>query len=419
MKYLVAVFLCFASMLAFALPSPNDVDAAYNSGNYSKAESMLNEVMKEHPSAKAHFRLGEVYMRENRHKESLNEFRQAQVLDPSLKFVKSAEIFNRLLTNEQAIVTGAGSVAAPTVETQLAVVQAKSAIQEQHDNHVLLIVFGLFVLVALAIGIVLWISSINEKRKMLLEAENERQLKASTARDQLAALLDLNNRLNDADLIRKTATYDDDTKARIGIRIKSLITTIVDLVAGAKKGTIVGDSRLATLSRNVSEMVEAADTGIYAAIITPTPAPVIAPTPAQHAPSDDYDAPSYHRNFVPPRQMPPATPPAGWREQQPQTVVVQSGNNDLLTGMLIGDALSSHRRYEDDVVVHRTVVEDEPVRSSKSSRSRSRDDDDSSSSSSSSSSWSDNSSTDSSSSSSWSDNSSSDSSSGGSSSSDW
>lgn len=418
MKYITAMLLCLLPMLAFALPSPNEVDAAYNSGNYSKAESMLIEVMKEHPSAKAHFRLGEVYMRENRHKESLNEFRQAQVLDPSLKFVKSAEIFNRLITNEQAIVTGAGSIIAPTMETQLAVVQAKSQIQQQQTDHTLFVVFSLLVLIAMFSALMVFLKSRTDKKRIEKETDDNAKMKHTAARDQLNTFLDLNNQLNDADLIRKTATYNDETKQQIGDRIKTLSTTLVDLMSDAKKDITVSDSRLATISRNVSEIVKVAETGIY----TPSM------QTAKAKPDDSYEYPKYGGNFAPPFPMPPAPNPYSTstyspttQQAQPQTVVVQNSNNDLLTGMLIGEALNNHHaRYnDDDVIMHRTIIEDEPTYVAPARSSRRVDDDDRSTSSSSSSSWSDNSSTDSSSSSSWNDSSSSDSSSSSSSSSDW
>ena len=101
MKY-ATFLLFFLSAFAFAgLPSPKDVDREYNAGNYQTAEKMLVAVMREHPSAKAHFRLGEVYSRENRHAEALSEFSQAKTLDPSLAFVKSPGIFNQLVNTEQ------------------------------------------------------------------------------------------------------------------------------------------------------------------------------------------------------------------------------------------------------------------------------------------------------------------------------
>lgn len=102
-----------------------------------------------------------------------------------------------------------------------------------------------------------------------------------------------------------------------------------------------------------------------------------------------------------------------YNTSQPTTVVNNSGGNDMLTGVLIGNMLSSshHSHDTERTVVRETVREvpapsrdsswdDTPSRSSSSSRSSSWDDDSSSSSSKSSSSWS-SSSDSSSSSSSW------------------
>ena len=60
---LIKVWLAAALMslcaLAWALPTPQDIEAAVNSGKLAQAESMLREVIKEKPnSAKAHYELG-------------------------------------------------------------------------------------------------------------------------------------------------------------------------------------------------------------------------------------------------------------------------------------------------------------------------------------------------------------------------
>lgn len=64
-KFLLACSLVLSSALAFALPSPKDIDAAVNAGRLSQAESMLREVIQEKPqSAKAHYELGQVLARQ-------------------------------------------------------------------------------------------------------------------------------------------------------------------------------------------------------------------------------------------------------------------------------------------------------------------------------------------------------------------
>ena len=46
-KLMATLVLALCAMTAFALPKPSEVKAAFAAGDYAKAESMLNEVMKE------------------------------------------------------------------------------------------------------------------------------------------------------------------------------------------------------------------------------------------------------------------------------------------------------------------------------------------------------------------------------------
>jgi tetratricopeptide (TPR) repeat protein len=99
-------FLCtiLLSSACFALPSPSDVDAAYNNGDYETAEKMLKEVLPVHNTAKAHYRMAEVYLRLSRHEEALNELLTSQKLDPSLSFVKSPALFLSTIKTEERII---------------------------------------------------------------------------------------------------------------------------------------------------------------------------------------------------------------------------------------------------------------------------------------------------------------------------
>jgi len=95
-KLLLACSLALSSALAFALPSPKDIDAAVNAGRLSQAESMLREVIQEKPqSAKAHYELGQVLARQEHYADAQIALKKAKELDPaSLKFAASPEKFN-------------------------------------------------------------------------------------------------------------------------------------------------------------------------------------------------------------------------------------------------------------------------------------------------------------------------------------
>lgn len=106
-KALKSVVLCTAlvtSALAFALPAPKDIEAAVSQGQLPQAESMLREVIQAKPqSAKAHYELGQVLLRQHRAKEAHTELLAAKAMDPSLKFATSPQQFEAILAQANAL----------------------------------------------------------------------------------------------------------------------------------------------------------------------------------------------------------------------------------------------------------------------------------------------------------------------------
>jgi tetratricopeptide (TPR) repeat protein len=99
MRWLLALGLMMSLSLSWALPSPKDIESALNAGQTAQAESMLREVLKEKPqSAKAHYELGQILAREGRYDQALAELRQAESIDPSLKFAHSPDQFHRIVS---------------------------------------------------------------------------------------------------------------------------------------------------------------------------------------------------------------------------------------------------------------------------------------------------------------------------------
>ncbi len=103
---LKSMLLCTALVsvsLALALPTPKDIEGAVAQGHLTQAESMLREVIAAKPqSAKAHYELGQVLLRENRASEAQAELKQAQAIDPTLKFAGSDKQFQELMDRTQA-----------------------------------------------------------------------------------------------------------------------------------------------------------------------------------------------------------------------------------------------------------------------------------------------------------------------------
>jgi hypothetical protein len=103
LKSLLLCAALAASALALALPTPKDIETAVSQGHITQAESMLREVIAAKPqSAKAHYELAQVLLRENRTSEAHTELKQAQAIDPSLKFASSDKHFQDLLERTQA-----------------------------------------------------------------------------------------------------------------------------------------------------------------------------------------------------------------------------------------------------------------------------------------------------------------------------
>ena len=111
------------SATAFALPSANDVQAAVKSGDYPKAETMMQEVVAAKPqSAKAHYLYAEILAHDAKFTDAAAQARRARELDPALSFTTDPEkfkSFERLLEREQAgpAVTPQATVPATRVNT--------------------------------------------------------------------------------------------------------------------------------------------------------------------------------------------------------------------------------------------------------------------------------------------------------------
>ncbi len=85
MRYLVALLLLIN--IAISAITPLDIKKEVDKGDYQKAETMLLEVIKEHPdSAKAHYMLSQVYSLEHHYNRAYKELQKAKALDPTLSF---------------------------------------------------------------------------------------------------------------------------------------------------------------------------------------------------------------------------------------------------------------------------------------------------------------------------------------------
>ena len=120
-RKMLLVAACAAALwsaAAFALPSTNDVQAAVKSGDYPKAETMMQEVVAAKPqSAKAHYLYAEILAHDAKFTDAATQARQARELDPALSFTTDPEkfkSFERLLEREQAGPAVAPQATVPT-----------------------------------------------------------------------------------------------------------------------------------------------------------------------------------------------------------------------------------------------------------------------------------------------------------------
>jgi gas vesicle protein len=355
-KLFLAVALSVCAVAAFALPKPSEVKAAVASGNYAKAESMLLEVMKEKPSAKAHYDLGQVYTFEGKHKDALNEFRQAQALDPSLKFASSATEFTKKLATAQALVAPPPVVVAQSTAPAILMPTIPQATSPavQHDSGgsggTILVVLLLLLVGGGAVAFFLM-------RKKTSDDLNE---KASAAKESMNFLLGHAKSLEDATLIAKTATYPDAQKRRVLDRIAVLQSQVRNALADLKDGKEVTANRMATIETNVMEAVDQATNGVRAEPAQEHSVEVA----REYTPRAEADL---HQSVAPaPRPMPTYTRAPSptvihhhHSSPSPAPIVQNNSGMDLLTGVLIGQAIS-HPTHERTVYVERAPILDTP-----------------------------------------------------------
>ena len=349
---LVALTLCAVS--AFAAPRPSEVKAAFAAHDYLKAESLLGQVLAEKPgSAPAHWQLGQVYAAEGKHKQALNEMRQAQQLDPSFKFASNAANAVKIIGDEQTLVAPPVAVVASpiTIPQGYAVVaQAAPAPVQVDSGHGA----GFFIFLVLLIG------GIGVGAYFLIFGKKREENDARVAREkemaaQKAQLLDNSKDLDDAILIAKTSAIPEDERVLILQQIAELQKTTRSYLADLKDGKTISNSSLNKLNEVVATITERAQHGIPVENPKPTPTPPYSPVSA--APAPDWVAPPVHPAPAPSYVAPTPTQTVfhhHYPAPAPAPVVVNNGNGDFLTGMLVGEALNRPER-----VVERTVYVEE------------------------------------------------------------
>ncbi|MEO5845382.1 MAG: tetratricopeptide repeat protein [Caldimonas sp.] len=86
-KFLVGLALTGLSVLAWALPTLQQVEAEVRQGNYAQAETMMREVVAAKPgSARAHYIYAEILAHDGKLQLAAEEAKKARTIDPDVKF---------------------------------------------------------------------------------------------------------------------------------------------------------------------------------------------------------------------------------------------------------------------------------------------------------------------------------------------
>ncbi len=267
----VVALLVMMSAAALAMPSPADVANAVRSEDWSRAESLLGEVLRERESPKAHYQLGQVYAHQFRHAEALAEYRRAKELDPSLKFASSLKLFEAMVTREEALVEGdldAGTSRShntdvfqetPAIEGTSSAAQLQATDAPSSQPQVVTVLedwegrmLWLIVPAALLVVVVAVISALYGVQT----SDGPRSVAGLP--DELEALL---RRLDSAEGMCKSASYPTGKKDLILESIWKLREDVERTVSQWRHGTSIGGV-MPTLVARASRLETAAETGV-------------------------------------------------------------------------------------------------------------------------------------------------------------
>lgn len=348
---MLSAVLALSAVAAFAIPKPSEVKAAFAAGNYMKAETMLKEVMAERPTAPVHYQLGQAYAAQGKHDLALNEYRQAQVLDPTLKFASNAQEFTKRLGTEQTLVAPPATVAQSVPMINYSTVrETAQPLPAVHESSGIGMIFLIGMAIVLLGGGALYLFWGRREKQLLVDNQT------ADSREKMSTLLGFAKSLEDALLIAKTGTYSDAMKRRIMDRIQALQTTVRGMIGELKDGKPLTSTRLATLETNVNNAVDDANNGETAHAV---PDPTYVPTTGGN--SVDDVAARIQSRFAPSPSFAPSPTQSihHYPAPAPAPVIVNNSNDGLLTGVLIGSMMNHHE--DRTVYVDRTPRYEAPA----------------------------------------------------------
>ncbi|MBN3753524.1 tetratricopeptide repeat protein [Paraburkholderia sp. Tr-20389] len=348
--------LMLLSGAAFAVPTATQIETTIQQGDWQKADSQLNEVLKAHPdSARAHYLYAQVLDREGRPADALAQLQQAKTLDPQVRFTdpgRFAQTEARLRADAARVGGGSGGggvthrTGNPFAQQESAPA-TQSAIQQAPQRHgpSMGMWIGIVVLIA-AIALIL--------RWTLRRARSQDDTRANDdRRAQLKRATDLLNDVRSLKLDVKLSTAPGHEALEREVEgAETQLRQLVESLSNSKNP--VPPYQIEDLERQVASLKARAEG---------RPDPNAAP--AASAAGDSPYAREANEAFGRSQQpgYPPQAPYPYPQQQQPPVIVQQgggfgSGMGGLLTGVLLGEALNSGR----DRVVERDVIVDDESR---------------------------------------------------------
>lgn len=342
-KLFAAAFgsLMLVCSLAFAIPSAQQIESAMAQGNWQQADTELTDVLQAHPNnARAHYLYGQVLVREGRAADALAQIQQAKTLDPQIRFTDPT----RFAQTEAAIRRAAERAGATTGSTTNSFAQQNTAsvqqtaamapqVPQRHGPSMGLWIGVAIVLIAVALVL----------RWTLRRARTQDDSRADDdRRTQLKRATDLLNAVRSLKLDVKLSTIAGHEMLEKEVEgTEDQLRSLVEALSNSKNP--VPPYQLDELEQRVASLRARAEG---------RPDPYA----AQAASSSDSAYAREAERFGNPPQAPYPYPP----QQQPQVVVQQgggfgSGMGGLLTGVLLGEALSGGRQRE-------VIVDDESRR---------------------------------------------------------
>ncbi|MEX3557362.1 MAG: tetratricopeptide repeat protein [Burkholderia sp.] len=335
----IALLVASASVCS-AVPSFSQVIQSINQHDWQRADSQLTQVIAAHPdNARAHYLHGQVLDREGRPVDGLAEIERARSLDPTLHFTNPSAFAqteaklradaNRASGERRSATAGGALMPSPTPPSTVQTSSIAPAAKPAHHGPGMIAWLGL---IAVIVVVVLVLRSMLNRLRAAgnQEAYNERRAHLKRATDLLNEVrpLKLDARISTAPgasaLAGEIEAVDNDAR------------TLVETLSSGKNPVV--PYQVEELERCFASL-KARVEGRPDPNAAPAAAPgsVFAQEAGRLSQSQQPYPPSYHP--YPPQSQPPP--------QQPSVIVQQGGGiGGLLTGVLLGEALSGGRRFD-------------------------------------------------------------------------